>query len=146
MDAGLLDAVMGPIWAALGAIGHKALADAEDEVADGTVRLGRRLLLRLVGPREPSGASRPQLEAAAGDVATDPDDADFCAALRGQVRKALSGDDGLQDPQLASDLTELLEMAGVSVTADGTGAVAVGLNNGIISTGDSAYNSMYWPR
>jgi hypothetical protein len=35
MDTDLLEAVMGPIWAALGAIGPKALSDAQDIISTG---------------------------------------------------------------------------------------------------------------
>lgn len=137
MDAGLLDAVMAPVLTALGAIGHKVLTEAEDEAADQTVRLGRRLLARLRhGGKD--GTGRPQLEAAAADVAADPNDPDFQAALRGQFKKALSGTDGVDDPELVADLSGLLAAAGVTVTATGTRAVAVGHNDGIISTGDGA--------
>lgn len=38
MDAELLDAVMGAIWTALGAVGHKVLSDVEDQAADESVR------------------------------------------------------------------------------------------------------------
>ena len=102
---------MAPIWAALGAVGHKALTDVEDEAADETVKLGRRLLARLLrrgGSKEPA---RPQLEAAAADVATAPRDEDFRVALRAQVRKALTGADGVDDPNLALDLKSLLAAA-----------------------------------
>ena len=142
MDAGLLEAVMGPIWAALGAIGHKALTDAEDEAATGLVALGRRLLTRL--RRNPAAAegARPQLEAAAANVAADPSDQDFRAGLRGEVKKALAGTDGAPDPTLAADLTGLLKAAGVHVTAVGERSVAVAHNAGIISTGDHAQNTI----
>ena len=99
MDAGLLEAVMGPIRAALGAVGHKALSEVEDE--------------------------------------------DFRSALRGQVNKALSGADGLEDPGLGADLKELLDAAGVRVSAEGAGSVAVGRNEGIISTGGNARNTVH---
>jgi hypothetical protein len=142
MDAGLLEAVMGPIWAALGVVGHKALSKVEDQAADETVRLGRRLLDRLRHRGGSGDAARPQLEAAAADVAADPQDEDFRSALRGQVKKALSGTDGLKDEGLAADLKELLEAAGVRVSAEGAGAVAVGHNEGIISTGSNAKNEI----
>jgi hypothetical protein len=141
MDAGLLDAVMGPIFAALGAVGHKALSEAEDQAADETVKLGRRLLDRL-RRRGVDEAARPQLEAAAAVAAEDPEDEDFRLALRGLVKMALTGKDGVQDPTLAADLTQLLEAGGVQVGASGAGSVAVGHNEGIISTGDRARNTI----
>lgn len=142
MDAGLLEAVMGPIWAALGAIGHKALSEVEDEAADETVRVGRRLLGRLRRRGGSGDPARPQLEAAAADLASAPADEDFRSALRGQVKKALSGTDGLADETLATDLKQILQDAGVRVSAEGAGSVAVGRNEGIISTGDKARNTI----
>lgn len=67
-----------------------------------------------------------------------PADEDFRAGLRGQVKKALSGADGVYDPGLAADLTRILADAGMTVSATATRAVAVGHNDGIISTGDDA--------
>lgn len=54
---------------------------------------------------------------------------------------ALAGKDGVDDPTLAADLTQLLEAAGVRVSASGAGSVAVGHNEGIVSTGDQATNT-----
>lgn len=142
MDAGLLEAVMAPIWAALGAIGHKALADVEDEAADETVKLGRRLLVRLLHRSGSKDTARPQLEAAAEDMATMPEDEDFRLALRGQVRKAVSGVDGVDDRSLVADLEALLRAAGVRVSAKGAGSVAAARNDGIISTGANARNEI----
>jgi hypothetical protein len=142
MDAGLHEAVMGPIWAALGAVGHKGLSEVENEAADGTVRLGRDRLVRLRHCGEFRDAARPHSEAAAADFASEPEDEDIRSALRGQVNKALSGADGLRDPGLAADLKELLEAAGLHVSAEGIGAVAVGHNEGIISTGSNTKNEI----
>jgi hypothetical protein len=143
MDASLLDAVMGPIWAALSAVGQKALSEAEDEAAGGLVGLGRKLLARLRRrSAESPETARPQLEAAVADVTSDPDDEDFRAALRGQVKKALTGKDGVEDQSLVADLEALLESAGVRISAEGAGSVAVGHNEGIISTGNNARNTI----
>lgn len=142
MDAGLLEAVMGPIWAVLSAVGRKAVSSAEDQAADETVRLGQRLLARLHHRGESEEPARPRLEAAVADAAADPQDADFHAALRGQVRKALTGKDGVDDATLVADLESLLEAAGVRVSANGARSVAVEHNEGIISTGDGARNTI----
>src|SRR4051812_44843964 len=112
---------MVPALAALGVIGHKVLTTVEDEAADEAVRLGHRLLTRLRRGRD--GTERLQLEAAVTDVAAAPADEDFRGALRGQVKKALAGTDGAEDPDLAADLTGILAEAGVTVTATGPGAV-----------------------
>lgn len=136
MDTELIDAVMVPVLAAVGAMGHKVLTTVEDETADEAVRLGWRLLARLRRGRD--GTGRPQLEAAAADATADLAEEDFRSALRGQVKKALAGTDGVDDPELAADLTGILAADGVSVTAIGVGAVAVNRNDGIISTGGGA--------
>lgn len=49
----------------------------------------------------------------------------------------------MRDPGLAADLTALLEAGGVRVSASGVGAVAVGHNEGIVSTGDRARNTIH---
>lgn len=143
MDAGLLDAVMASIWAALGAVGHKALTDAEDEAANESVKLGRRLLARLLRRGGSKDPARPQLEAAVGVAADNPQDEDFRLALRGQVKMALTGKDGVDDPMLAADLAHLLDAAGIQVSAGDARSVAVGHNEGIISTGDHASNTIH---
>lgn len=143
MGVELLDAVMGPIVAALRAVGRKALSDAEDQSASGLVGAGRKLLARLRRSDGSGQPARPQLEAAAADLAADPQDGDFRAALRGQVKKALAGTDGVDDPSLAEDLTRLLEATGIHVSAQGAGSVAVAENKGIISTGENATNTIH---
>jgi hypothetical protein len=129
VDVALVDAVMPPLLAAIGAVGRKVLTVAEDATADATVRLGQRLLARLRGTR---------LDEAVTDVADRPGDDDFNHALRAQVKKALA--EG--GPLLADDLRELLATAGVRVSAAGAGSVAVQHNEGIVSTGDGAANTV----
>jgi hypothetical protein len=131
MDPTLLAAVIRPVLAAIRAYRESVLTRAEDKAADGTIRLGQRLLARLRRGQATAG----QLDAAVLDLAEQPDDEDFQAALRGQVKKALH-----TDPELELDLRELLKSAGVHITASGERAVAVGHNEGIISTGDGATN------
>lgn len=116
--------------------------EAEDQAADETVQLGRRLLARL-GRRGSGEPARRQIEAAAAVSAADPEDQDFRSALRGQAKMALTGKDGVDDPALAEDLAQLLEAAGVHVTATGAASVAVSHNEGIISTGDRASNTIH---
>jgi hypothetical protein len=140
MDTDLLDAVLGPILAALGAIGHKALSNVEDETASGLVGLGRRLLARLCHRDAAGKPARPQLEAAAADVAAEPADEDFRAALRGQVRKALAGSDGVEDRALIAQVQSLLKASGAWGST--SGSVVVGHNEGIISTGPGATNTI----
>jgi len=112
------------------AYGAAVVSRVQDAAADATLGLGGRLLRRLL--RQPEQA--PAIEAAVQVVAEDPADEDRVAALRLQIRKALTA-----DPQLAAELREMLQQQpGVSVTAVGERSVAVGHNSGIIQTGDNA--------
>ncbi|MFC6015043.1 hypothetical protein ACFP2T_02375 [Plantactinospora solaniradicis] len=138
MAAELLEVIMPPVFAAVGAYGQKVLSTAEDEAAGATVRLGQQLLSRLRRTRSRTDTDTSGLDAAVVDVAANPDDADFQGALRAQVKKALAGD----DPELTRDLLALFDRAGISVSASGRGAVAVRQNDGIVSTGEGATNTI----
>lgn len=130
MDALIVANEVAPyITAAVTAYGTAVVTRTTDTVADATVSLGRRIVQRLWHREE----GRADLERAIGDLAEAPDDADFQAVLRVQLRRALRA-----DPELVSDLAELLPAGGTSFTAVGTGSVAVQNNSGIISTGDEA--------
>jgi hypothetical protein len=77
---------------------------SSDQIGDAAVGLGKRLL-RCILRRE---QSRPAVQEAVTDLAADPNDEDSVAALRKQVKKALTADD-----QLASEIKEMLSAAGV---------------------------------
>jgi hypothetical protein len=132
LDPSVVDAVVSAVGAAAGAYGQAVLTAAEDEAASGTVRLGQRLLAVL---RHRAG-NRLRVEAAVLDAAAHPGDPDFRAGLRAQVREALGA-----DPGLAAEVTALLAAGGVTIAA-GDRAVAVGRNDGIISTGDRTVNKI----
>jgi hypothetical protein len=127
MDAPTMDALMAALLAAARKVGCKVLTRGEDAAADGLLGLGNRLLTRL----RKVEATRPALDQAVQDVAQNPDDEDFEAALRAQVKKALKA-----DLHLEADLGELLKAAGTVVHAEGERSVAVQHNSGIIATGD----------
>jgi hypothetical protein len=119
------------VGAAVAAYGAGVLTRAEDAAADGTVRLGQRLLAGLLS----RVAHRSRIEQAVTDLAGAPSDPDFRSALLAQVKLAIR-----QDQQLAAELAALLPAA-PSVTAAGDRSVAIGGNNhGILSTGDGATN------
>jgi len=101
--------------------------DASDAAADATVGLGRRLLRRLLGRPE----SRAAIGSAVTDVAEHPDEEDYTAALRVQIRKALDA-----DSQLANDVSGMLTKAGITIVASGDRAVAAQDISGIVVTGD----------
>jgi thioredoxin-like negative regulator of GroEL len=116
------------VGAAVAVYGAGVLTRAEDAAADGTVRLGQRLLAGLLG----RVAHRGRIEQAVTDLAGSPSDPDFRIALLAQVKLALR-----QDEALAVELAALLPPA----PAAGERSVAVGGDNhGILSTGDGATN------
>ena len=131
MDGSVLDAVMASLTAAVGTYGQGVLTRGEDAAAEGTVRLGQRLLARL----RRGDATRDRVDAAVADLAGNPDDEDFLVALRAQVKKALQA-----DPDLGADLEDLVKSGGAVHNASGVRSVAAGPNSGIISTGDGATN------
>jgi hypothetical protein len=134
VDIEALATEIGPaVMAAINAYGTAVLTKAEDAAAGETVRLGQRLLAKLLGRAK----SRAGIEGAVTDVADAVDDPDFQAGLRAQIKKALR-----EDSELAAELVDMLpESARQAVTASGERAIAVGGDSsGINSTGDGARN------
>jgi hypothetical protein len=125
----LLGQIVPAVEAAVGAYGVGVLTRVEDEAAGETVRLGHRLLARILH----RGANAASVQAAVIDLAGTDEDPDALAALRLQIKKALR-----DDPQFAAELSAILPER-PAVQATGTRSVAVGGNSeGIISTGDGA--------
>lgn len=136
MDSEIVQAVdqMGPyVAAALAAYGANVLSRGEDAAADATVNAGRQILLRVWNRISPT--RRAMLQQAVEDaVTTGPAADDGVAALRVQLRHALS-----EDPQLVEELRNLLASAPRTVIASGERSVAVGRDNtGVVSTADGA--------
>ncbi|MFC4497639.1 hypothetical protein ACFPA8_26265 [Streptomyces ovatisporus] len=127
----LLSHAVPAVGAAVSAYGAGVLTRAEDEAAMATVRLGQRLLDRILR-RTPDPAP---IEAAVTDLAETGEDSDALAALRFQIRKAL-----LADPSLMAEVAALLPER-PEARAEGERSVAVaGDMAGIVSTGDGATN------
>jgi hypothetical protein len=120
--------LMSYVTAAIGAYGGAVLQKAQDDAAEATVGLGRRVLQRIFGTR----AAGEQLPEPVADVAADPQDEDAVAALRLAIRKALAA-----DPQLRTEVEGMLASAGVSVTAAGERSIAAQTITGIAATGDN---------
>jgi hypothetical protein len=119
------------VMAAISAYGTAALSKAEDVAATGTVRMGQRLLAKLLGRAQSSAA----IKGAVTDLAGELGDPDFQAALRAQIKKAMR-----EDTELMDELSGLLAEAGGSVVASER-SIAVGHDShGINSTGDAAVN------
>ncbi|MET7569863.1 hypothetical protein ABZT04_15380 [Streptomyces sp. NPDC005492] len=105
------------VTAAVGAYGLAVLARTQEEAANVTVELGRRMAQRIFGPRA-EGEEPPE---AVADLVTDPDDPDVEAVLRRAVRKAL-----LADETLAADLRALLAQAPAGVRIGDNSQAVVG--------------------
>ena len=103
------------VTAAVGAFGGAVLARANDQAADATVGLGRRILRLIFGTRAAGEVPEP-----VADLAADPGDPDLQAALRVAIYKLLAA-----DAELAADLRGMLAGAPVvTVTAAGERSIA----------------------
>lgn len=125
----LISQALPAIGAAVRVYGAGVLTRAEDQAADATVRLGQRLLARILGC---GGERRARVEAAVTDLAAAGSDPDGPAALRLQLRRALADDPGLA-AELAAELA-------ASAPATGSGARIVTVHgdaSGIVSVGDA---------
>ncbi|MFK4221555.1 hypothetical protein [Streptomyces sp. NPDC019890] len=136
----LLDQIVPAAEAAVAAYGVSVLTRAQDETAGATVRLGQRLLARILN----RGADADPVRVSVTSLA-DADagaDRDMLALRRAELRIALR--EALRDsPGLADELSALLPERPV-VQADGERSVALaGNNSGIISTGDGAKNTLH---
>ena len=120
--------LMSYVTAAIGAYGGAVLEKAQDDAAEATVGLGRRVLQRIFGTR----AAGEQVPEPVADVAADPQDEDAVAALRLAIRKALAADPGLR-----SEVEGMLSSAGVNVTAAGERSIAAQTISGVAATGDN---------
>ncbi|MFG1837938.1 hypothetical protein ACGFH8_05790 [Micromonospora sp. NPDC049175] len=127
--AAIATAVVPYVAATVGAYGAAVVDRLQDAAADASVGMGGRLLRRLLRRHE----SAPAVRAAAVDLAEDPADEDRLAALRLQIRKALAS-----DPNLAADVAQMLEQAGVRVTASGERSIAAQTISGVAVTGNGA--------
>jgi hypothetical protein len=94
--------------AAFGAYGGAVLAKVRDDAADATVGLGRRLLQRVFGRRNPEEP----LPGPLADLAADPDDAMALSAVTYAIRKALEADAAM----LAEVRTMLASAPGTAVS------------------------------
>ncbi len=130
MDAMTIAGEIAPyIASAVGAYGKGVLTKAADAGAGATVSLGQRMLQRIWHRSRDSAG----LEQAVSDAVDAPQDEDFQAALRAQLKRAL-----LADPDLVAELAGMLPASGDAFTASGERSVAVKDNSGVIVTGDDA--------
>ena len=120
--------LMSYVIAAIRAYGGAVLQTTQDDAAEATVGLGRRVLQRIFGTRaagEQCPSRWPMWRPTRGDQ-------DAAAALRLAIRKALAA-----DPRLRADVEGMLASAGVSVTAAGERSIAAHTITGVAATGDN---------
>ncbi|MFI2347461.1 hypothetical protein ACH492_10495 [Streptomyces sp. NPDC019443] len=134
----LLDQIVPAAEAAVVAYGVSVLTRAQDETAGATVRMGQRLLARILN----RGADADPVRVTVTSLADAGADRDMLALRRAELRIALR--DALRDsPGLADELSALLPER-PALQADGERSVALaGNNSGIISTGDGAKNTLH---
>lgn len=127
-QVGELVKFLGPALPFLLKAGERAAEKAGEQLASGALGLARSIWSRLQG--------HPDVEKAAQDLASMPNDPDAQAALRLQLKKLLT-----EDPTLAQELAQLWEQAPrqvCTVIAQGERSVAIGgsASGNIIITGD----------
>jgi hypothetical protein len=130
VDIGAVVAAVVPYLSALaGAYGHAVIEKVSDEsadaAADATVGIGRRILRRLLAIPHAGQA----IGAAVTDLAEHPDDEDFTAGVRAQVKKAIAA-----DPALLAEIAQLLADAEADpgkyrVAVSGSQGVQIGDHN-----------------
>jgi hypothetical protein len=126
MDGSMIDAMVAPVSAAAGAYGTAVLTRGENAAADATLRLGQRILARL--------CRHPQVGSQISEAAARPDAGDAHSLLRVLIAEAVGTDQVLAD-DLRGILTELPAPAG-------SRRATIGTNNGIVSLGDNAHNTV----
>ena len=131
----LLGQIVPAVEAAVGVYGAHVLTAVENEAAGETVQLGRRLLDRIVHRSDRAEPVRAAVADLAETAAGTPDSRR--AQFEGCLREALG-----RSPTLVAELAAMLPQR-PSTRASGTGAVSVGSNSGIISTGDGATNIQF---
>jgi hypothetical protein len=119
---------MSYVIAAVREFGGAVLNQTQDDAAEATIGLGRRLLQRVFGTRKVGE----QLPEPLADAVASPQDEDTVAALRLAIRKALAADPGMR-----SDVESMLASAGVTVTAAGERSIAAQTISGVVATGDN---------
>jgi hypothetical protein len=115
--------------AAAGAYGAAVLVKIQDEAADATVGLGRRLLLKVFGAHE---AGEP-LPSPLASLVVNPENKDATAALRLVVQRALAA-----SPVLQENVRDMLNAPGIGVVAAGERSIAGQVISGVAVTGDRA--------
>ncbi|MFD3685126.1 hypothetical protein ACFWTE_09950 [Nocardiopsis sp. NPDC058631] len=135
MDVETLSSQVFPyVRSAVGAFGQAVLSRSEDTAADGTVRLGQRMLAALLR----RGKSTPEVEDAVRRLAGAPEDPLAAEELRDRIGQALR-----EDPDLARDLAAMNVQA-YRTTVSGHHNVTVGGDHqGPIHMGDNTHHTVH---
>jgi hypothetical protein len=117
------------VTSAVSAYGGAVLAKVQDDAADGTVGLGRRLLQKIFGRKQ---ADEP-LPTVLAKVIDNPGDSDYEGALRVAIREALDG-----NAQMLAEVREIIAQAkpDVTVGSQSASAGAGGIAQNITATGE----------
>lgn len=105
---------------------HDATSGAAKKLGEKTTEAGLEYASRIWAWLHARSSSVPDMQAAALDVAQNPDEADLQAVLRVQIRKLLES-----QPKLEQELQAIVDSKPQqfnSVTASGDGAIAIGGN------------------
>ncbi|MFE3886100.1 hypothetical protein ACFXPQ_24865 [Streptomyces lydicus] len=136
----LLDQIVPAAEAAAAAYGASVLTRTQDEAANATVRLGQRLIRRLLNHDADTAPDSAPVRTAVVRLAEAGADPDLLALHRAELRIALRT--ALTEaPDLATELSVLLPATPPppAAHAEGERSVAVGRDNtGSIATGDGA--------
>jgi hypothetical protein len=126
-------ATFAPFLPRLLKFGDKAAEAAAKKIGGDTWEYTKSLWAKIWPKLEASPAAKEAIS----DAASMPDDEDALAALRLQIRKLLTQDQGLA--REIAGLIEERQQAGVSVIVSGERAVGIGgdMSGGTINTGDS---------
>jgi hypothetical protein len=130
--ATLVKDVTPSLIAALKSYRGAVLDKVNDDSADATVSLGRRLLQKIFGHKKQG-----ELPTVLAEVIDDPDDEDYQGALRAAIRKALEN-----DAQLLAEVREIVKAAGTTVTVGPQTATA---DHGSIAQNSVAGGNVFAP-
>jgi hypothetical protein len=130
--ATLVKDVTPSLIAALKSYRGAVLDKVNDDSADATVSLGRRLLQKIFGHKKQG-----ELPTVLAEVIDDPDDEDYQGALRAVIRKALEN-----DAQLLAEVREIVKAAGTTVTVGPQTATA---DHGSIAQNSVAGGNVFAP-
>ena len=128
IDVAVLTAILSPFLPYLLKLGDKAAEKAAEQFGENTWNWAKKLWNKL----KPKVTAKPTLKEAIEDVAAHPQDEDYQASLRVQLKKLLS-----QEPQLAREIALLMENKPQTQGENKSIGTVIAGGDAITSTGDS---------